>query len=456
MSRIRSRILIVEENPSLRASIREAMHEGSACIEAGTKEEALSRLSEDVDVILCPPTLVKDVAAHPHAQDVSIILLTDPLEKDKAQQLVKSMAYDYFLIPPDLQKLAVAVDKGAERAHLKKELRRLTAEEKVGFDFSHIVAESRAMRGVLGMVRKAAPLKSPVLVTGESGTGKELVARAIHYSSPRAHYPFVPVNCGAIPPTLIESELFGHRKGAFTGAVSDKKGLFVEAHKGSLLLDEIGEMPLDLQPTLLRSIEGEEVRPVGSSESIKLDIRFIASSNKDLSEEVKKGRFREDLFYRLNVFPIHIPPLRERVEDIEAMAFRYAQKYARENNKRVRGFSPEAMTMLKNHPWPGNVRELENALQQSILLLPKTKEYIEEADLPIALEKRSSERKRRFFREAVGTKLSIEEYAKAFVQQFEGEHTEKELANLLGITPKTLWEKRKLWGLPRKKIDYKK
>lgn len=332
----------------------------------------------------------------------------------------------------------------------------ITSGEKKAFTFSFIVSESKVMKDIIELAKKVAPLKTPVLISGESGTGKELIARAIHYSSPRTHAPFVPVNCGAIPATLIESELFGHTKGAFTGATSDKKGLFAAAHKGTLLLDEIGEMPLDLQPKLLRALEEEEVRPVGSSELVTYDIRFIFASNKDLTEETKKGKFREDLLYRINVFPINIPPLRERGEDINALALGFVQKYSAENNKSIRGISPEALAMLRHHSWPGNVRELENVIQQTVLLLPEGQEEIGETDLPITLEKRSLERKKRLFKESLDKKLSIEDYTRAFIQKYEKDHTEKELASLLGITPKTLWKKRKLWNMPSKKGDYKK
>jgi len=334
--------------------------------------------------------------------------------------------------------------------------RNTTSGEKKAFTFSYIVSESKVMKGIIELAKKVAPLKTPVLITGESGTGKELIARAIHYSSPRALAPFVPVNCGAIPATLIESELFGHTKGAYTGATSDKKGLFAAAHRGTLLLDEIGEMPLDLQPKLLRALEEEAVRPVGSSELVTCDIRFIFSSNKDLTEETKRGRFREDLLYRINVFPINIPPLRERGEDINVLAIGFVQKYSRENNKSVSGISPEALAMLRHHSWPGNVRELENVIQQTVLLLPEGREEIEEADLPITLEKRTLERKKRLFKESLEKKLSIEDYTRAFIKRFEKDHTEKELASFLGITPKTLWKKRKLWNMPSKKGDYKK
>jgi transcriptional regulator with PAS, ATPase and Fis domain len=231
-----------------------------------------------------------------------------------------------------------------------------------------IVGKSAAIRKVIDLTRKVAPTDSTILITGETGTGKELIARFIHHLSSRSDKPFVALNCGAIPETLLESELFGHKKGAFTDASSDKKGLFEEANDGTFFLDEIGELSLFTQVKLLRVIENQEIRPVGSNETKKINVRIIAATNKDLVEAVKDGRFREDLFFRINVIQVHIPPLRERKEDIPLLTAYFLHKYNRQLKKKVTDISEEAMTMLLNYNYPGNVRELENIVQHAIVV----------------------------------------------------------------------------------------
>lgn len=314
-----------------------------------------------------------------------------------------------------------------------------------------IVYKSEALKKIIELTEKIAPYKSTVLITGESGTGKEVFARAIHKKSDRKDKPFVVINCGAIPPTLIESELFGHLRGSFTGANETRIGLFEKADGGTVLLDEISELPLDMQVKILRVIETGEIMRIGEREPRKLDVRVIAASNKPLDVAVQEGKFREDLYYRLNVLSILIPPLRERPQDIQELATYFLERFAKSMNKRAKKFSKGAMVMLKSYDWPGNVRELENAIQQVVVLLDKEKEEITESDLPAFLERRGSERVSRFMKEAIQNKFTIDEYARQFVLKFQNEYTERELAKLLGITPKTLWDKRKRWGLPRPK-----
>ncbi|MBZ0272044.1 sigma 54-interacting transcriptional regulator [bacterium] len=313
-----------------------------------------------------------------------------------------------------------------------------------------IIGVSEAIEKVIGIVRKVAPYKSTVLISGESGTGKELFARAIHDLSPRKDHPLVVVNCGAIPPNLLESELFGHIKGSFTGATATREGLFEKAQHGTLFLDEIGELPLDLQVKLLRAIQEEEITRVGDRTPIKLDIRIIAATNRSLQDEVEAGRFREDLHYRLNVVALRIPPLRDRKDDMVTLAEHFVELFARKMGKDVLGLAPEAVGMIKNYDWPGNVRELENAIEQTIVLMDDHK-VIEGVDLPIFLERRGYERRNRFRQESLDKKLSIAEYTREFILRFEDQHTEKDLAEYLGITTKTLWEKRKTWNIPRKR-----
>ena len=317
-------------------------------------------------------------------------------------------------------------------------------------DEPDIVGKSKAVQDIMQIVHKVAPFKSTVLVSGESGTGKELFARSIHVLSPRKDKPFIVVNCGAIPQNLLESELFGHMKGAYTGAHTSKEGLFERANTGTLFLDEIGELPLDLQVKILRAIQEEEILRVGGRQPIKLDLRIIAATNKSLDKEVEEGRFRQDLYYRLNVVSIEIPPLRDRPEDIKELTDYFMKKFSEELGRNVRRISSGSLAMLKNYDWPGNIRELENAVEQTVVLMDEG-DMIEEEHLPLFLERRGFERRNRFRKESLDKKLSIHEYTRAFIETFEHEHTEKELAKFLGITTKTLWEKRKQWGIPRKR-----
>ena len=313
-----------------------------------------------------------------------------------------------------------------------------------------IIGKSKQVQDILRIIEKVAPFKSTVLIQGESGTGKELFARHIHESSPRKDHPLVVVNCGAIPQNLLESELFGHMKGSFTGAHASKEGLFEKASGGTLFLDEIGDLPLDLQVKILRAIQEEEIMRVGGRQPVKLDIRIVAATNRSLEREVQEGRFRQDLYYRLNVVNIEIPPLRERLDDIRDLSTFFVERFCTNISKPPMRISQGSMAMLKNYDWPGNVRELENALEQTVVLMDE-REYIEEENLPLFLERRGHERRNRFRREAIDKKLSIQEYTHAFIESFQDEHTEKEIAKFLGITTKTLWEKRKQWGIPRSK-----
>ena len=314
--------------------------------------------------------------------------------------------------------------------------------------FSKIIGRSKELQKVLHIVEKVAPYKTTVLISGESGTGKELFAKAIHELSPRGKHPLIVVNCGAIPANLLESELFGHVRGAFTGATMTREGLFEKAQNGTIFLDEVGELPLDMQVKLLRAIQEEEIMRVGDSRAIKLDIRIIAATNRSLDDEVEEGRFRQDLYSRINVVNILIPPLRERMDDLPWLVDHFVKKFSAKLEKKVNGYTKEALGMMINYDWPSNIRELENVLEQTIVLLDDGKE-IDTGDLPLFMERRGYERRNRFRQESLDKKLSINDYTQEFVVHFQDQHTEKELAEFLGITTKTLWEKRKTWGMPR-------
>jgi two-component system response regulator AtoC len=281
---------------------------------------------------------------------------------------MKLGAYDYVSKPFKADEILLTLRKAEERERLRKENRLLQQSMRERYSFAQMIGPSPAMQEIFATIEKVADYKTSVLITGESGTGKELIARAIHYNSSRANKPLVTVNCGAIPETLLESELFGHKKGAFTDAIRDKKGLFQEAHGGSILLDEIGELPRQLQVKLLRALQEEEIKRVGDNLSIKIDIRVMAATTKDLAAEVKGGRFRDDLYYRINVLHIGVPPLRERQEDIPLLIQHFIDKTRKRLNSEVTGVSPAAGRALQAYSWPGNVRELENIIERAMVM----------------------------------------------------------------------------------------
>lgn len=312
--------------------------------------------------------------------DTTVVMVTAFASHESAIEAMKLGAYDYITKPFKIDEIKLVIKKALEKKRLVHENTRLKRELENKFGFGNIIGRSPSILQVFELIKRVAELKVNVLITGESGSGKELVARAIHYGSERAHGSFVPVNCGAFPETLIESELFGYKKGAFTGAAKDKKGLFEESDKGTIFLDEIADLPLHLQVKLLRVIEERKNRPLGSTESVPIDLRVIAATNKILEEEITKGKFREDLFYRLNVIKIHLPPLRERREDISPLAIHFVNKYSEEMGKEIRGISPKALETLEQYDYPGNIRELENIIARSVAL--ESTNIIREETLP--------------------------------------------------------------------------
>ncbi|GIW46335.1 MAG: acetoacetate metabolism regulatory protein AtoC [Deltaproteobacteria bacterium] len=312
--------------------------------------------------------------------ETTVIMITAYASHETAIEAMKLGAYDYITKPFKIDEIKLVIKKAIEKKKLERENKRLRKELETKYGFGNIIGRSPSIIKVFDLIKRVADLNVNVLITGESGTGKELVARAIHYSGIRRGGPFVPVNCGAIPESLIESELFGYKRGAFTGALRDKKGLFEEADGGTIFLDEIADLPLHLQVRLLRVIEEKSIRPLGSTETIPIDIRVIAATNKNLEEEIEKGRFREDLYYRLNVIKIELPPLRERKEDIAPLAIHFISKYSREMGKDIRGISPKALETLESYHYPGNVRELENIIARSVAL--ETSNVIRQETLP--------------------------------------------------------------------------
>jgi len=368
------RVLIADDEESIRHVLTELLHERGYEVRAvADGEEAMRELnSRDYDALVTDVRMPKmnglDLvrAAQTSSPETTIIVMSAYGSHDLAIEAMKAGAYDYLGKPFRPDEVLLVLRKAEERERLRRENLRLRQE--MSRRAPQLVAEGPAMKEVLRVVQKVAPMPTTVLIEGESGTGKELVARALHDLSPRAERTFVAVNCGAIPGQLIESELFGHAKGAFTDASSAKRGLFEEADGGTLLLDEIGELPLPVQPTLLRVLQEGEVRRVGDARSTRVDVRLLAATNRDLAAQVQAGRFREDLYYRLNVVQLRLPPLRDRQDEIAALSERLLARHAERIGTSPRRLSPRALEVLKGYRWPGNVRELENALERALVL----------------------------------------------------------------------------------------
>ncbi|RJR41039.1 MAG: sigma-54-dependent Fis family transcriptional regulator [Desulfobacteraceae bacterium] len=305
--------------------------------------------------------------------DMPVIILTAYGSIEGAVEAMKRGAYGYLTKPFDFEGLLLQIRHCSEKSRLSKEVQRLKSLVDERYGFENIIGNSEAMKKVLAQVYQASQVDSSVYISGESGTGKELIAKSLHLASHRKDGPFVAINCAAIPETLLESELFGHEKGAFTGAQSSRKGLFAQANRGTFFLDEVSEMPLSMQAKLLRALGEMAFYPLGGNKMVKVDTRIIAASNKDLETEVAKGRFREDLFYRIHVVPIRIPPLRERKEDIPLLARHFLKKKLQKAGKTIVDFSPEALRKLMLHSWPGNVRELENSIESAVAMATSTR-----------------------------------------------------------------------------------
>ena len=369
-------VLVVDDEPLQRGILQTILDgEGYETMVAASGGEALAavrKVTPDVvvsDLKMAGMSGIELLNALPQEPArPPVIIVTAHGTIDSAVEAVKLGAFDYMTKPLDKQKILLAVRKASERSAMIKENARLKRELFDRFRMEGIIARSGRMRETVDLLRRVGDSPATVMLLGESGTGKELVARAIHYNSPRRGKPFTAINCAAIPETLFESELFGHEPGAFTGATSRRAGLFEISDGGTLFLDEVGEMPLLMQSKLLRVLQDREVRRVGGKETIRVDVRIISATNKDLEREMEKGGFREDLFYRLNVVNVDLPPLRERTEDIPPLVEHFVQKFNAEFSRSVREVSSEAMEQLKAHPWPGNVRQLAAVIERAVLL----------------------------------------------------------------------------------------
>lgn len=445
-------MLIVEDEETLRESIKRIfIKEGLSADAVESAEKGFELLDEEVydviisDIILPGMDGIEMLAkVREQLPDQIFIIMTAYASLDTAVKALRAGAYDYIMKPIIHEEIKQVVRNALKQKHLARENALLRREIKRKFDLGNIIAESHALKNVISEVQKIADTRSNVLLLGETGTGKELFARVIHNNSARRAMPFVPINCSAIPENLLETELFGHVRGAFTGAVMNKKGLLEEADGGTVFLDEIGDMSLTLQVKLLRVLEDHAIRPVGSTKSVQVDLRFITATNKDLKVAVQEGRFREDLYYRINVITIDIPPLRNRREDIGPLVSFYVEKYCREMGRQVLAVAPEALEVMMEYSWPGNVRELQNAIERAVLICDS--DTIRPEHLPEGLHSKATVQE-----DVFDKKLSIEDYTKAFILRHQAHYNEKQLAEMLGITRKSLWEKRKKWGLVKER-----
>jgi DNA-binding NtrC family response regulator len=444
------RLLIVDDEPVLCDSLKRVFErEGYEVSAADTAEAALQLYNAAPhDLILCDIILpgmdgiefLKTVRRS--SPDQMVIIMTAYASIETAVGALRAGARDYILKPVIHEEIKRLVHMALNERALKAENVLLKRQMECHYDFQNILGRGEAIKAVIEQVKLVSDSRSNVLILGETGTGKELFARAIHHNSSRHDKPFVPINCSAIPDHLLESELFGYVKGAFTGATQNKRGLFEEADEGTVFLDEIADLGPHLQPKLLRVIDDHEIRPIGSTRSRKVDLRFIAATNKDVNQAVRQGQLREDLFYRLNVVTLHLPPLRERKEDIPVLSERFLNRYAHEMGKGTLELNPSALDVLMEYPWPGNVRELKNIMERAVLIA--TGKAIRHEHIPDELKKSVS-----FLGKSLNETLSIEEYTKELIRRYQGTMNEQQLADCLGITRKALWEKRKRWDLTR-------
>lgn len=373
---MKPRILVVDDEESIREfldiMLRKEGYEVT-CVEDGQKAiDILKKKSFDLLISDLQMPNVTGIELLKHCReaypDLLFMMITAFGTAESAVEAMKMGAYDYITKPFKIDEVRINIANALRSRNLEVENRVLRKELQKEYSFQNLVGNSEAMHKIFELIRKVSDSPTNVLVTGESGTGKEMVAKAIHYNSPLKDRPFVSVNCGAIPENLVESELFGHKKGSFTGAISDKDGLFEVADGGTLFLDEIGELPLSSQVRILRAIQEKTVRRVGGTEDIKVEVRIIAATNRDLEQMVQQGTFRQDLYYRLNVINIRTPPLRERRDDIPLLAGHFLQKYSERFSKQIQTISKEAMDLLKKYDFPGNVRELENIIERTVAL----------------------------------------------------------------------------------------
>jgi len=438
------KILVVDDEALIRDMIKRGLSQmGGFSVEvAQSGPEAIEKMEKDVfDLVLTDLKmpemdgleLLKTIKGT--RPEIMVIMMTAHGSIETAVEAMKIGADDYITKPIDFNDLLLHISKVQKESLLLRENRLLRMEVRKKFEFNNIIGKSKKMQEIFSLIEKVALGSSTVMIYGGSGTGKELVAKAIHYNSPRADRPFIPFNCGAIPETLVESELFGHTKGAFTGAIQAKKGLFEEANEGTLFLDEISSILPSVQVKLLRVLQEKELMKVGSTERTKIDVRMIAATNENLEENMKQGKFREDLFYRLHVFPIFLPDLKGRKEDIPLLAYHFLDRYSKEAKKEIKGISKGAMKLLLEYHWPGNVRELENTIERAVIMTDQ--DTLVPNDFPKDLMEGFSEMIKRGVKDRKSLDDIKSEYIKEILKEVGG--NKRIASEILRVNPRTLY-----------------
>ena len=454
---LEKKVLVVDDDSLMKDFLKEALGRSDYSVDsASTGEEALEKIKDkDYDLILSdirmPSMSGMEVlkATKQHLPSAKVVMMTAYGTVENAVEAMKLGAFDYVMKPFSADEIELVLGRAFEHKRLLEENKLLRRQVKDKYGFDNIVGKSPQMQEIFELVGEIADTRASVLITGESGTGKELIAKAIHYNSPRRDGPFIRINCAALPEGLVESELFGHEKGAFTGAIRKSRGRFELADGGTLLLDEVSEISPGLQAKLLRVLQEREFERVGSGQTIQVDVRIISTSNRNLREQIEKGKFREDLFYRLNVIPMHISPLRERKEDIPILAEHFLRKYNLENNRSIEGISQKVYEMFLEYAWPGNVRELENYIERAVVT-SKTK-ILAPGDFPKEIAFGRAD----FAPGAIGVGCSIHEAEKRLIMktlEAQGGNRTK-AAEILGISTRTLRNKLQEYGLKEETGD---
>ena len=455
-----SRILVIDDEPLTLELIVESLREEGYTVDlASSGSEAIGKAQKcTYDVIMTdlvmPGMSGMEVLAHftENCPESTLIVLTGYGTIETAVEAVKRGAFNYLTKPAKLDEIILALKRAEELKSLKMENMLLRSQLQERYHFDRIIGQSQSMQALYRTIQRVSRTDSTVLITGESGTGKELIANAIHYSSMRKDKPFVPINCGAIPEELLESELFGHEKGAFTGALKERKGRFELAHEGTVLLDEIGEMSQKLQVKLLRFLQERKFERIGGTRTIHVDVSIIAATNKNLEEAVAKGQFREDLFYRLNVIPIHVPPLREREGDLELLVRHFLKRHCQEKEVQQKKLSRATLEVLEAYSWPGNVRELENLIERLVILVDDDEIQVE--DLPSRISQHKGQpphTQPEITMDGIDLKGTLDQLENRLIMEAlkKAGGVKNKAAQLLGLNRTTLIEKMK-----KKKISY--
>lgn len=448
---MKQKVAVVDDDLEMGRVVKDLLtEEGFEVTQFSSAADALVKFKNEQPHVLITDHKMKDIdglmflkKVQTDYPEIITIMMTAFGSIETAIEAMKAGAYHYIVKPFKNDEMTLLVKRSMEKAKLKQENTVLRRELSKSFNLENIVGKSPAMAAVFELIKLVASASSNVLITGESGSGKELVARAVHNSGIRKSKAFIPINCTAIPENLLESELFGHVKGSFTGATNNKKGLFEEADGGTLFLDEIGDLSLPLQAKLLRVLQDKQIRAVGGSQLKTIDVRIITATHCDLKIMVRDGKFREDLFYRLNVIPVRVPSLRERMEDIPLLVESFIAKFAARNNSTVRGVTPEAMAVLMAHQWPGNVRELENVIERAIVL--SRGEMIEKTAVLSSAFAEAEHSVEKLHADRPTLEKLEERYIKTILDEVSNK--KDEAAKILGISRRTLYRKEKLYGL---------